>query len=140
MLTNITGLPEVLDTDLIGFLTAVDAEGQPQTSPVWYLRDGEDLIVYNRPTAARLTSIASNPLVAFNLRGDLRANAVVTLEGRARVENLPPAKDLPGYVSKYGKEIERFGWTPETFSDDYRTGLRITVTRVRASGLKQAGV
>jgi PPOX class probable F420-dependent enzyme len=137
MLTNTPLLPEVVDRDLVGFLTAVDVSGQPQTSVVWYVRDGEGIVVYNRPTAPRLKSIASSPRVAFNLRGDLRGRGTVTMEGTAMVEDLPPAKDFPGYLDKYAREIENLGWTPESFSGDYAVGLRITVTRVRSFGLDE---
>lgn len=138
MLTENPRLAEVLDRELIGFLTAVNRSGQPQTSPVWFMRVDDDIVVYNRPPSARLTSIEANPNVAFNLRGDLRARGVVSLEGTAtREDGLPSAHDLPGYIEKYGREIERLGWTPEGFSADYSVGLRMTVTRVRASGLEK---
>lgn len=135
MLSESVGLMKVLDDDLIGFLTAVDAAGQPQTSPVWFVRDGDDLVVYNKPNTPRLDSVAVNPRVAFNLRGDRRAHAIVSIEGRAVAEDLPPARDFPGYLDKYGREIERLGWTPDSFSSDYRTAMRIEVTRVRHRGL-----
>ena len=45
MLTSNTALAEALDSAIIGFLTAVDGRGQPQTTPVWYIRDGGDLVV-----------------------------------------------------------------------------------------------
>ena len=62
-----------------------------------------------------------------------RARGAVLFEGRAtRDDSLPPAKDFPGYLDKYAREIERLGWTPESFSSDYSAGIRITVTRTRA--------
>ena len=73
MLTDNPALVNLLDEELIGFLTAVSPDGQPQASPVWYLRDGEDIVVYNRPSSPRLVSIAANPKVAFNLRGTVMA-------------------------------------------------------------------
>lgn len=136
MLTETPGLTEALDTDLVGFLTAVDESGQPQTSPVWFLREGDDILVFNKPTSQRLASIAVNPKVAFNLRADLRARATVSIEGNALVDALPDASDIPRYVEKYGREIERLKWTPASFSSDYSVGIRIVVTRVRAWGLK----
>ncbi len=140
MLLSRPGLSEALDVALIGFLTAVNESGQPQSSPVWFIRDGDDLIVYNRPTAPRLTSIASNPRVAFNLRGDRQGHAGVSLEGTAHLEeDLPPAYRFPGYVEKYSHEIAGLGWTPESFSADYSVGLRMKVTRVRAFGLGRLG-
>ncbi len=139
MLTDSNELISVLDRELIGFLTAVNAVGQPQASPVWFIRDGDDIVVYNRPDSPRLDSIVVNPRVAFNLRGDRRAHAVVSIEGVAVQQDLPPALEFPGYVDKYGREIESLGWTPESFSSDYRTGIRIEVTRVRYSGLDHLG-
>ncbi len=138
MLTSNTALAEALDSAIIGFLTAVDGRGQPQTSPVWYIRDGEDLVVYNRPTAARLRSIANNNRVAFNLRADHAARSGISLEGTAVVDSdLRPAVDFPGYADRYGEEIADLGWTPESFSTDYSVGLRITVTRVRNWGVER---
>lgn len=136
MLTSKTGLAEALDSAIIGFLTAVNSRGQPQASPVWYIRDDEELVVYNRPSAPRLRSIANNNQVAFNLRADWRARSGVSLEGVAAIDSeLPPAVDFPGYADRYGSEIARLGWTPESFSSDYSVGLRIIVTRVREWGV-----
>ncbi|MEA1902456.1 MAG: pyridoxamine 5'-phosphate oxidase family protein [Actinomycetota bacterium] len=136
MISDKDGLVAALDRAPIAFLTAVNASGQPQASPVWFHRDGEDIIVYNRPTAARLRSIPGNSRVAFNLRGDRRGHAGVSLEGTAVVdESLPPATDLEGYVDKYRSHIAHLGWTPESFAADYSVPMRLTVTRVRAFGL-----
>lgn len=136
MITQHEGLAEALDEDLIGFVTAVNPKGQPQTSPVWFIRDGEDLLVYNRTDAQRLRSIVKNPLVAFNLRADRFGRSGISLEAKAAVdESLPPAKDFPGYVDKYGADIERLGWTPESFSNDYPVGIRLKVSRVRVWGI-----
>ena len=136
MLSDTPGLLQLLDREIIAFLTAVKENGQPQTSPIWYIRDGDDLIVYNRPDARRLRSIASNPHVAFNLRADELGTAGVTLEGHAVVDDgLPPAQEFPGYLEKYDEEIESIRMTPDSFSTAYSVGIRMTVTRVRAWNL-----
>lgn len=136
MVTDQTTLAKILDHELIGLLTAVDGEGQPQTAPVWFVRDGDDFVVYNKPDTPRLDSIAANPKVALSLRGDRRGRGAVLIEGIAtREPHIPPAKDFPGYVDKYAREIDRLGWTLESFSLDYSAGIRISVTRTRAWGL-----
>ena len=136
MITEKPSVADAIDRAKIGFLTAVKEDGQPQTSPVWIHRVGEEIVVYNRPTARRLTSIGANSRIALNLRGDRRGHAAVTLEGQAVVDDsLPPSNALPGYVDKYLEDIRRLGWTPESFAADYSIPLRITVTRVRAWGV-----
>ena len=137
MISKKQGLVEVLDRAHIGFLTAVNASGQPQTSPVWFHRNGEDIVVYNRPVAARLRSIPANSKVALSLRGDRLGHSGVSMEGEAGVdESLPPASVLPGFVDKYADDIADLGWTPESFSADYSVPLRIAISRVRAFGLE----
>jgi PPOX class probable F420-dependent enzyme len=132
MLTSKPRVTEALDLALIGFLTAVDREGQPQTSPVWFLRDGDELIVYNRPKSRRLASIVDNDRVAFTLRADRQATGMLTIEGRAVVDDdLEPADRVEAYVTKYAEEIEGMGWTPEQFASLYSVGIRVRVTRLR---------
>ena len=132
MLTSKPGVAEALDLAQIGFLTAVNPKGQPQTTPVWFLRDGDDLIVYNQPTSPRLTSIAGNDRVAFTLRADRKAIGLLTIEGTAAVDTaLVPADQSAGYLAKYDKQIERLGWAPAEFAAGYSVGIRIKVNRMR---------
>ena len=133
---SIARLPHIagqLDEVLVGWLTTVSPSGQPQTSAVWFLREGDSLLMYSSDQATRLTNIDRNPRVSFNLRGDDRGDVIVTLEGAAGRDPaaLPPGEH-PGYLDKYESEIERLGWTPATFSRDFGTAVRIELRRLRA--------
>lgn len=122
-----------LDTDLIGWLTTVSPHGQPQTSAIWFLRDGDDLLVYSRADATRLTNLTKNDRVAFNLRGDHPGDTVLTMEGRAHVEeDAPMAHEVPAYLEKYGDEIIRLGWSHPEFGHLYSVRLRIRIERIRS--------
>jgi PPOX class probable F420-dependent enzyme len=113
------------------WLTTVSPGGQPQTSPVWFLYDGEFLI-YSLGEAARLRNIDTNPRVSLNLDGNGEGGDIISIEGRARVDRTPsPSTDVPAYQAKYTPYIERNGWTPEQFATDYPVAIRITPTRVR---------
>ncbi|MGA7228370.1 MAG: TIGR03667 family PPOX class F420-dependent oxidoreductase [Acidimicrobiia bacterium] len=132
MLSSKPEIIEKLDHELIGWLTTVSSDGQPQTSPVWFLVDDDELLVYSQPNTAKLRNIESNPKVAFNLRGDAEGDDVVTMEGRASVElDAPLADQIPRYVDKYDAKISGYGWTAETFARDYSVRIRIRLTRVR---------
>ncbi len=136
MLTERPEVCSALDKAEVCHLTAVSPEGQPQTTPVWFLRDGDDLIVYNKPTSPRLASIAANDRVSAVLRGDVAADGAVIIEGRARVdESLPSPEAWPEYLDKYESAIMKLGWTPEQFAEGYSVGIRIVPTRVRAWGV-----
>jgi PPOX class probable F420-dependent enzyme len=122
-----------LSEDLVGWLTTVTESGQPQSSVVWFLRDGDDLLVYSKPDATKLHNISANQKVAFNLRTDALGDSMTTFEGTATVVDSPiPPHQHPAYYAKYQGQIERLGWTPEQFSNDYSALIRIAIDRVRS--------
>ncbi len=137
MIMEKAGVAEALDAALVGFLTTVSREGQPQTSTVWFFRQGEDLIVYSRPDSLRMGNIEANERVAFNLRADPSGAGCLSLEGRAVVDpTLPSADSLSGYVEKYLDAIRDLGYTPASFAADYSSGIRIEITRMRVFGVR----
>ena len=122
-----------LDEDLVGWLTTVTDSGQPQSSVVWFLRDGDDLLVYSKPAATKMRNISANQKVAFNLRTDEMGDSMTTFEGTAAAVDSPtPPHQHPAYFDKYREQISRFGWTPEQFSDDYSALICISINRVRS--------
>ena len=122
-----------LDQENVGWLTTVSSGGQPQTSVVWFLRVGDDLLIYSQAKAAKLGNIAANPQVAFNLRGDAEGDRVATFEGTATIDRSPtPAHEVPAYLDKYKGEIRRLGWSPAEFAADYSVLIRIAVDRIQS--------
>ena len=132
MSASLDGIADQLDEELVGWLTTVTPSGQPQSTIVWYLRDGDELLVYSQPDRPKLRNIASNPRVAFNLRSDDTGDRFVTMEGTARIVDGPARADaIPAYVEKYREQIHALGWTPETFAADYSVLMRVEFDKVR---------
>lgn len=122
-----------LRNESIIWLTTVSPSGQPQTSPVWFLWNGGDFLIYSLPGTARTRNIEGNSRVSLNLDGDGRGGAVVTIEGTAHVDLEAPASDeVPEYAAKYQQKIAGYGWTPESFAADYPIPIRITAIRARS--------
>jgi len=130
----IEGRPaERLNDELILWMTTVTPKGQPQTSPVWFLWDGETFLVYSLDNTARVRNIEGNTRVSVNLDGDGMGSDIVTIEATAAIDrSLPPASDVPEYLTKYAERLEHHRWTPERFSEMYPVPIRVTPTRVRA--------
>jgi PPOX class probable F420-dependent enzyme len=121
-----------LQTDLIGWLTTVNPDGQPQASPIWFLWDGEELLIFSMTRAPRNGNIEDRPLVAFNLEAGTDGEDVVTVEGEARiVPDEPPASANPTYIAKYQGMLDAYEWTPEWFSGRYSVPIRIRTRRWR---------
>ena len=121
-----------LETELMGWMTTTDPDGQPQSSPIWFLwRDGE-VVVYSRTRAPRNANVEANPRVAFNLNTDADGEAVVTMEGLARIDlGLPPCSEDRPFQAKHRHMLDRYGWTPEWHAGAYPVAIVITPTRWR---------
>jgi PPOX class probable F420-dependent enzyme len=115
-----------LEGERIIWLTTVRADGTPQSSPVWFVWDGTEFLIYSQPGRPKLRNIEGNPRVALNLNSDEGGDDIVTVSGAARIDlGAPPVKDNPRYVEKYAESLGRFGWSPESMSADYSVPVRI---------------
>lgn len=121
-----------LETDLVGWLATVNPDGQPQSSAVWFVWDGAEVLVYSHVRAPRNGNVEANPRVAFNLDTADDGDDYVTMEGVVRIDRtVPPSSANPAYQAKYGHMLERYGWTPEWVSENYPVPMVIAPTRWR---------
>lgn len=114
---------------VVAWMTTVRPDGQPQSSPVWFVIDHGEFLIYSRPTP-RVDNIATNPRVSLNLDSN-EGSDVVVLEGTARVVDGPSSADHPGYQEKYLELIHQMGTTAEDFAAAYSIPIRVTPTRWR---------
>lgn len=120
-----------LESDRIGWLTTVSPDGMPQTSPIWFLWDGERFLIYSLDSP-RVRNVAEHPQVSLNLDGNGMGGDIVVVEGTAVIDDTAPsAADNPVYLEKYGPVMEGYGWTPGWFADRYSVPIRITPTKYR---------
>ena len=71
-----------LQQEQIIWLTTVDAQGTPQPRPVWFHWDGETLLIFSQPGAAKIRHISRNPRVALNFNTSADGGAVGVLTRR----------------------------------------------------------
>ncbi len=121
-----------LRSEPIAWLTTVRSDGQAQSSPVWFLWDGESFLLYSQPHARKVRNLAANPKVSLHLNDDGAGDDVVTFEGAATVEpDTPRADRVEGYLAKYRAAIVALGYEPGPFARTYSTAIRVRPTRAR---------
>lgn len=122
-----------LRADEVAWLVTVGPSGTPVPTPVWFLWDGETLLVYSQPDKPKLWHVATNPRVALALRTDERGDDIIVVTGEAAEDpGTRPANEVPAYLDKYLAPIERLGYTPEQFATAYSVPIRIRPTKLRA--------
>jgi PPOX class probable F420-dependent enzyme len=124
---------ERLRTDMVGWLTTVTPEGQPQTFPIWFLWDDGEALIYSDRRAKRNVNIAANPRVTLHLNDNGKGGDVVVIEGEARIDDAAPT--LPAstaYRAKYEAWIVDSFNSAEEMATIYHVPIRIRPTRGRA--------
>jgi PPOX class probable F420-dependent enzyme len=121
-----------LRREKIAWLTTVRRDGQPQSSPVWFLwRDGE-IVVYSKPTTQKVRNVQTNPRVAVHLRDVDEGSDIVSIEGTAEIDDAyPAAAAIPDYVKKYRAMIADINMDPDSFAKSYSVPVRIRPTKIR---------
>lgn len=114
---------EQLQTEQVVWLTTVRADGQPQTSAVWFLWTGQAFLIYSMP---------DKPKVSLNFNTDPHGMHVVQIEGVATIEEShPKAAETPAMIEKYREGIARLKATPEQFSGTFNVPVIVRPTKFR---------
>jgi len=121
-----------LRREKIAWLTTVRRDGQPQSSPVWFLWRCGEIVVYSRPTTQKVRNLRANPKVAIHLRDVDDGSDIVSIEGTAEIDDAyPSAAAIPDYVTKYRTMIADIKMDPDSFAKSYSVPVRIRPSKIR---------
>jgi PPOX class probable F420-dependent enzyme len=127
-------IAERLRDELILWLASVRPDGRPHLVPVWFLWEGETILIFSKPKNQKLTNVTANPAVTVALDSADDGDDIVVLEGVAALVNDPAASaTLAAYATKYAGRLADMGWTPESMAKEYTEAIRITPTRILVS-------
>src|SRR5205814_747505 len=85
------------------WLTTVREDGQPQSTPVWFIweEDRGTILMFSIPTSPKLANIRANPRVSLHFN-DIGGSDLVRIEGAAEIDDDSPTPDrIPQYLEKY---------------------------------------
>ena len=122
---------ERLHKDITIWLTSVRPDGRPHAVIVWFLWDGESILIFSKPNNQKLRNIRHNANVLLAIDDTHEGDDPITIEGKATL--LPPGEadvTAPAYLAKYREHIKGIGFTPEQMAASYSEAIRIIPTRV----------
>lgn len=117
------------------WLTSVRADGTPQPTPIWFIRDADgSFILYSMPDAQKVKNIRQNPKVTLNFNIDPGAESYIVLTGEARVDaSIPPSNQIAAYQTKYAALMPPINFTPDTLASTFSLPIRMVITSSRGS-------
>jgi PPOX class probable F420-dependent enzyme len=120
-----------LRSDPVIWLGSVRPDGRPHLVVVWFLWDGETLLIFSKPNQ-KIANIRQNPSVTLALDDTRQGADPIVIEGRATLLDEPASALLPvheAYLAKYAQRIAALGYTPETMARAYSQAIRVVPTR-----------
>lgn len=117
---------ELLDGPHTAVLTTLFADGSPQASPVWFLRDADEILVSSRASGSRGARIDADARVVLSLYDPANPMRYVEVRGTATVDPDPTAATRDAVCRKHGYPDGAAFDPPGT----ERITIRITPTRV----------
>jgi PPOX class probable F420-dependent enzyme len=122
-----------LDDDEVIWLTTVDPDGAPSSTPVWFLWNGRNFLIYSQSGRPKLRNIELNQRVSLHLNSDDEGENVVIITGSAHVDpNAASVAQTDDYVAKYREGIKRIGMTVEEMSSSYSVPIRVEPEHIRS--------
>ncbi len=122
-----------LKNEYVIWLTTVDSNLTPQPRPVWFIWEDDTFLVFSQAKAYKVAHIHKNANVALHFNTDETGDKhVIVFTGEASMDvNCPPAHKVRAYFKKYKTGIADLNMTPDGFSAEYSTAIRIKPTDVR---------
>jgi PPOX class probable F420-dependent enzyme len=121
-----------LNEEDVIWLTSVASDGTPQPNPVWFLWDGESILIYTRPEYKKVANLRQRPRVSLHFDATESGEDVVIFNGTAEfVPDTPPVHENQLYVVKYRRGLVLIGSSPEQMGADYSVAIRIRPDKVR---------
>jgi PPOX class probable F420-dependent enzyme len=119
--------------EVVVWLTTVGPGHSPQPRPVWFVWDRGTFLIFSPPQAFKVRHIRRNPSVALHFNTDPSGDGdVIVYSGTAHIDpQAPPAHRVASYFRKYRQGIQDLGMSPEGFSSEYSTAIRIKPTSLR---------
>lgn len=121
-----------LRSDNIIWLGTVRADGRPHLVAVWFLWDGERIVILSQPKTQKIRNLSQNPQVILALDNTREGEDVITIDGHAVLTTVAlDDAHRSAYLEKYGAQIVELGMTLESMAADYAQVITITPRRFR---------
>jgi PPOX class probable F420-dependent enzyme len=124
---------KLIDSETIVWLTTVGGDLTPQPRPVWFVPDGEDVLIYSKPEDNKVRHIRQHGRVSLHFNTDQwGGDPVLVLTGDANMDaEKRRVHQVAAYVKKYKKDMAELEMTPEQFAESYSQAIRVKLTGMR---------
>jgi PPOX class probable F420-dependent enzyme len=119
------------------WLSTVRHDGRPHLVPVWFLWDGEAVLIFSQPNQQKIRNIQQNNNVMLALDTAKGGGDIVMIEGKAELlenGNEKVGANMPEFAEKYAANFTRMNQTADAMAKTYSQAIRVTPTKFLGFG------
>jgi len=125
-------LDGIIETAVYVWCTTIRADGVPQPTPIWFLRDEDSFYFYTPPDSQKVKNLATNAHIALSFADDVEGEIYFVVTGTAHIDtSLPSPVDNEPYMTKYGAAHYMTETTPAKYAQIFSLPIRVVPARVR---------
>jgi len=122
-------LATLLDQPVIVRVSTISPDGYPHTTPVWFLREGETLILFTGRETRKARNVRANAKGAIAIGGDPVGTPCYLMQGDFTVEDDPDHSATARITHHYESPDQAAEWLSSWEGDDHVI-LRLTPHRI----------
>jgi PPOX class probable F420-dependent enzyme len=120
---------DLLRQPVIVRISTITPQGYPHTTPVWFILDGDDLVIFTGRTTQKAKNAQRNPRGAIAIGGDPVGSPCYLIEGDLTVEPDPDHAWTAKITYHYEPPDRAQQWL-ELWKNDEHVILRLRARRV----------
>jgi PPOX class probable F420-dependent enzyme len=121
-------LLSALDQANVLSLATVRPDGRPHVVPLWFLWDGEAIVVFSKARAQKVRNLCIDPRAMVAI-GEPGIGEVALLEASAEIHEAATFHATPVFARKYEERLAQLGLTKDAFFETYSVQIRLRPTR-----------
>lgn len=121
-------LLSALDQANVLSLATVRPDGRPHVVPLWFLWDGEAIVVFSKARAQKVRNLCIDPRAMVAI-GEPGIGQVALLEVSAEIHEAATFQATPVFARKYDERLAQLGLTKDAFFETYSVQIRLRPTR-----------
>ena len=104
-------LKRVLDGKAFAHLTTLDADGTPQASAVWIMRDGDRIVLNTAEGRRKWRNLVNDPRVAISISDERDEYLNFSIQGRVvEMRTSDGVAVIDALARKYLRGVEKYPW------------------------------
>lgn len=122
-----------LEKPNLAVLATISPSGRPQATPVWFLLDGDEILMNTSQGRVKLRNVQADPRVAVTIYDKDNPYLYVQVRGRITIDPKSGARDIDRLSQRYRGKPYQY---PPTDAPEKRVSLRLKPSAISGMGLR----